>query len=41
MYQNGYSLEKNLEEAIKWYSEAAKNGNEQAQEALKELGKAW
>ena len=37
MYENGTYVDKNIDEAIKWYKKAAEEGDEKAQKALKEL----
>ena len=37
-YEDGEGVEKDLNKAIEWYTLAAKQGNEDAIEALKELG---
>lgn len=37
MYYNGYGVKRNTSEAIKWWQTAAKNGNQDASQALREL----
>ena len=40
-YENGDGVPQNYDEAVKWYRKAAQQGNEDAQEVLKEMGKTW
>jgi TPR repeat protein len=37
-YENGEGVNKDMDEAVKWYLEAAKNGQRDAIDALKRLG---
>lgn len=37
MYENGFGVTKDLEEAARWYSLAAEQGNPDAQTALERL----
>ena len=39
MYENGYGVPKNTEEAIKWYQKAAAQGLADAQNKLKQMGR--
>jgi hypothetical protein len=40
MYLKGYGVPKDRTEAIKWYKQAADEGNEYAKKELKKLGVA-
>ena len=40
-YEYGEGVMKDYEEAVKWYLKAAKQGDEEAQQKLKELGESW
>jgi len=37
MYENGRGVEKDLNEALRWYRDSAARGNERAQQALARL----
>jgi len=37
MYQNGLGVEKDYNEAVKWFRKAAEQGHEKAKAALKKL----
>ncbi len=39
LFENGISIEKDLEKALYWYQIAARAGNEAAKKQLKKLGK--
>ena len=39
LYEFGYGVTKNLDEAAKWYRRAANRGMERAKTKLKELGR--
>lgn len=39
MYENGWGVAEDMEEAIRWYRKAADQGDEDAEEALKRLGR--
>ena len=41
MYHNGYGVEIDYEQAVKWYKEAANLGQKDAEQKLGDLGETW